>query len=65
MKKNSTFSKYDHILIDIIYFSIFHETVGQIAEYEKEVEEAARKMELIIRLSLSYKETNFLKPFLA
>ena len=40
----------------MIYFSIFHETVGQIAEYEKEVEEAARKMELIIRLSLSYKE---------
>ena len=38
--------------MNINYFSIFHETVGQIAEYEREVEEAARKMELIIRLSL-------------
>ena len=45
--------------MNINYFSIFHETVGQIAEYEREVEEAARKMELIIRLSLFKEKKDF------
>jgi hypothetical protein len=45
--KKKTFSPL-RAITKLFNFRIFHDTVGSLAEYEKEVEEAARKMEVII-----------------